>query len=208
MSGPLQRPARSRGLAERAAPAGRVRGVRGRLPLALLLVFAVLLAVAPPAGSASAQSLERARARAVAWAVGQEGHQERGTSNCSSRINRWERQMGLDVPPCRPWCGAFVHQAFLRQGIRLSARLIDPHRTYGDVLAGRRGLQRIAMRDVRRGDILLFRIRRGLRASHMAIVRDRLSGNRVRTAEGNVSHTVALLTRSLSVPVLAARVTG
>lgn len=182
--------------------------MRGRLPLALLLVLAGALALAPPAGPASAQSLERARARAVAWAVGQEGHQERGTSNCSSRITRWERQMGLDVPPCRPWCGAFVHQAFLRQGIRLSARLIDPHRTFGDVLAGRRGLQRIAMRDVRRGDILLFRIRRGLRASHMAIVRDRLSGNRVRTAEGNVSHTVALLTRSLSVPVLAARVTG
>ena len=182
--------------------------MRGRLPLALLLVLAGALSAAPPAGSLPSGSLDSARARAVAWAVGQEGHHERGTSNCSSRIDRWERRMGLDVPPCRPWCGAFVHEAFLRQGIRLSARLIDPDRTFGDVLAGRRGLQRIAMRDVRRGDILLFRIRRGLRASHMAIVRERLPGGRVRTAEGNVSHTVALLTRSLSVPVLAARVTG
>jgi cell wall-associated NlpC family hydrolase len=187
---------------------GRVRRVRGRLPLALLLVLAGALALGPPAGSASAQGLERARARAVAWAVSQEGHHERGTTNCSSRINRWERQMGIDVPPCRPWCGAYVHQAFLRQGIRLSSRLIDPDRSFGDALAGRRGLQRIAIRDVRRGDILFFRIRRGLRASHLAIVRERLSGDRVRTAEGNVSHTVALLTRSLSVPVLAARVTG
>ena len=182
--------------------------MRGRLPLALLLVLAGALALAPPAGSLSARSLESARARAVAWAVSQEGHTERGTSNCSSRIDRWERRMGFDVPPCRPWCGAVVHEAFLRQGIRLSARLIDPHRSFGDALAGRRGLRRIAMTDVRRGDILFFRIRRGLRASHLAIVRERLSGGRVRTAEGNVSHTVALLTRSLSVPVLAARVTG
>jgi hypothetical protein len=182
--------------------------VRGRLPLALLLALAGALAGAAPAGSLPARSLASARAGAVAWAVSQEGHRERGTSNCSSRINRWERRMGLEVPPCRPWCGAFVHEAFLRQGIRLSARLIDPDRSFGDALAGRRGLRRIAMREVRRGDVLFFRIRRGLRASHLAIVRERLSGGRVRTAEGNVSHTVALLTRSLSVPVLAARVTG
>ena len=61
---------------------------------------------------------------------------------------------------------------------------------------------------VRRGDLLFLRIRPGLRASHLAIVRGRLPGNRVRAAEGDVSHTVALPTRSLSVPVLAARVTG
>jgi hypothetical protein len=175
---------------------------------AVLLALAALLVAAPSAGTATQRSLQSVRDRAVAWAVSQEGHAERGTTNCSPRITRWQRQMGLKAPPCEPWCGAYVHQAFLRAGVRLSARIIDPHRSYSDAVAGRRGLQRIAMSEVRKGDLLFFRIRRGLRASHLAIVRERLPGNRVRTAEGNVSHTVVLLTRSLSVPVLAARVTG
>jgi hypothetical protein len=175
---------------------------------AVLLALAVLLVAAPSAGTATQRSLDSVRARAVAWAVAREGHAERGTTNCSPQITRWQRQMGIDAPPCEPWCGAFVHQAFLRAGVRLSRRIIDPHRSYSDAVAGRRGLKRIPMGAVRKGDLLFFRIRRGLRASHLAIVRERLPGNRVRTAEGNVSHTVMLLTRSLSVPVLAARVTG
>ena len=28
--------------------------------------------------------------------------------------------MVLQVPPCRVWCGAFVHQAFRQAGVRLS----------------------------------------------------------------------------------------
>ena len=131
---------------------------------------------APSAGTATQRSLQSVRARAVAWAVSQEGHAERRTTNCSSRITRWQRQMGIDAPPCEPWCGAYVHQAFLRGGVRLSKRIIDPHRSYADAVAGRRGLQRIPMSAVRKGDLLFFRIRRGLRASHLAIVRERPAG--------------------------------
>jgi len=148
------------------------------------------------------------RAQAVAWAVTQADHREQGTTNCSPRIDRWERDMGLGVPPCRPWCGALPHQAFLRAGVRLSARLIDPDRSYGDAIARRRGLRRIAIENVRKGDLLFFAFRRGLRASHMALVRGRPRGGKVRTIEGNIGHHARLLTRGLRYPVLAARVTG
>jgi len=140
--------------------------------------------------------------------VTQVGHHERGTSNRSPRIDAWTRAMGLRVPPARPWCGSFVHEAFRRAGVRLSARLIDPHRSYADARAGRRGLRAIPVGRVRRGDLLFFRIRRGLDASHLAVVRSAPRGGRIATVEGNVSHAVRLKWRGVGVPVLAARVTG
>jgi cell wall-associated NlpC family hydrolase len=116
--------------------------------------------------------------------------------------------MGLKVPPCRVWCGAFVHEAFLQAGIRLSPRLIDPNRSFGDAVAHRRGLRAIPVRSVRRGDLLFYRIRPGLRASHLAIVRDSPTKGYVHTVEGNTSNAVRLNVRGLDVPVLAARVVG
>ncbi len=171
----------------------------------LLAVVLVALPVAVPV-PATAANMERVRADAVAWAVAQAGHRERGTTNCSARIDRWERDMGLRVPPCRPWCGALIHQAFKQAGVRLSARLIDPDRSYADAIAGRRGLRAIKISRVRRGDLLFFAFRRGLRASHVAIVRGAPNGGKVRTVEGNVAHAVRLKTRGLRYAVLAARV--
>lgn len=176
------------------------------LPLALALVAAAL--ALPGAAPVGAQDLASVRAEAVAWAVTQNGHRETGTSNCSTRITRWQRDMGLRVPPCRPWCGAFVHQAFKRAGLRLSARLIDPDRSYEDAVAGRRGLRRIPIGSVRTGDLLFFAFRPGLKASHIALVRGAPRGGVVRTVEGNISHTVRLKTRGLRYAVLAARVSG
>ena len=147
------------------------------------------------------------RAATVRWAVTQTGVHERGTSNCAPAIDRWTRRMGLPARPCRPWCGAFVHQAFLRGGVRLSARIIDPDRSYGDAVAGRRHLRAIAVGSVRPGDLLFFAFRPGLRASHLAIVRSRPRAGRVATVEGNVGHAVRLKRRGLRYTVLAARVT-
>lgn len=183
---------------------------RPRLRLRLAAPVAVLAAVAvpgPPAASA-ADDLDAARDTAVKWAMTQVGHREKGTSNRSARIDRWTRAMGLRVPPARPWCGSFVHEAFRQGGVDLSARLIDPHRSFQDARAGRRGLKAITVEDVRRGDLLFFRIRPGLLASHLAIVRDRPSDGRIPTVEGNVGHHTRALTRGVGVPVLAARVTG
>lgn len=160
------------------------------------------------AGTADAKDLHRARERAVSWAVAQAPHRERGTTNCSPRIDRWVRDMGLRVPPCRPWCGALIHQAFRRAGVRLSVRLIDPDRSYADAVARRRGLRAIAIGRVRKGDLLFFRFRAGLRASHVALVRGTPKGGKVRTVEGNVAHAVRLKTRGLRYAVLAARVVG
>jgi hypothetical protein len=167
-----------------------------------LAVLVALMMAAPAQAATDAQ-----RHEAVRWAVSQAGYHELGTSNCGNRIDTWMRNMGLAPRPCRAWCGAFVHEAFRRAGIDLSARLIDPDRTYDDVIRGRRGVRRIAKSAVRPGDILLYAIRRDLKASHMAIVRTRPSHGRVRTIEGNTSHAVRLKTRALSYPVLAARVT-
>lgn len=146
------------------------------------------------------------REKAVRWALSQVGVRERGTTNCAPRINRWTSAMGLSHDPCPRWCGAFVHQAFLQGGVRLSSRLIDPDRSYEDAIAGRRGLRRIAISKVRRGDILFFAFRRGLKASHEAIVTGRPGGGYADTVEGNVEHAVRIKRRGLRYPVLAARV--
>ena len=149
---------------------------------------------------------EAMRARAVAWAMAQAGHHERGTTNCSPRINRWTKAMGLSRDPCPRWCGAFVHQAFLQAGVRLSSRLIDPDRSFEDAVAGRRGLRRISVLSVRRGDILFFAFRPRLKASHLAIVTSIPKAGYANTAEGNVGHAVRLNRRGVRYAVLAARV--
>ena len=144
----------------------------------------------------------------VRWAEKQAGLTEDGTSNCSRAINRWTRDMGLKVPPCRPWCGAFVHQAVLRGGTRLSRRFIDPERVYDDIRNNRRGLRRIAVGSVRRGDIVLFNFT-GTHASHIEIVRGRPgSDGRIPVVGGNVSHRVELNRRGMQFVVIAARVVG
>ena len=168
--------------------------------IALLPLLLILLT--PTAAEAS-----RGADRAVEWASKHVGMRETGKTNCSPSINRWERAMGLKVPPCRPWCGAFVHQAILRGGVKLSARLIDPARTASDAAAGRRGLKQINPKNVRKGDILLFAFSRkpGV-ASHMALVRGRPSNGRVLTYEGNVAHASVATSRKLSIAVMAVRV--
>ena len=176
-----------------------------RSPVAAALVAATCL-LFPSVAAPAKLSGEAMRSHAARWAESQAGYHERGQSNCGARINKWTRAMGLK--PCPRWCGAFVHQAFLQAGVNLSSRMIDPDRTYDDIVANRRGLRRIAITSVRRGDILLFAFRPRLKASHMAIVRARPSGGRVQTVEGNVAHAVRLKVRGLQYPVLAARVVG
>jgi hypothetical protein len=178
--------------------------MRRRLATVALLLAAAIAPGASPAGAADGTSAMREAA--VDWAVAQVGTQERGTSNCSPAIDRWERNMGLPVPPCRVWCGAFVHEAFLQAGVNLSARLIDPDRSYGDAVAGKRGLKRIALSQIRRGDIVFYAFRPDLRASHLAIARGRPSANALETVEGNTSNAVRLERRGLQYAVLAARV--
>ena len=193
----------------RRARAGAIIQRVSRRPLAIAVALALLLGAAvactaAPAGAAGDPSA--IRTAAVDWAVAQAGTQERGTSNCSPKIDGWERDMGLAVPPCRSWCGAFVHEAFLRAGVCLSARLIDPDRFYRDALAGIRGLQRISVSQIRRGDVVFYDFRPGLRASHLAIARARPRGGSLDTVEGNVSNAVRVETRGLRYIVLAARV--
>jgi hypothetical protein len=189
-----------------AAREGHHPRMRRRLAAIVLVLAAAIVPGASPAGAADATSAKREAA--VDWAVAQVGTHERGTSNCSPAIDRWERNMGLPVPPCRVWCGAFVHEAFLQAGIDLSARLIDPDRSYGDALAGKRGLKRIALSQIRRGDIVFYAFRPHLRASHLAIALERPRGDALDTVEGNSSNAVRLERRGLQYAVLAARVVG
>jgi len=181
-----------------------------RRRLAALLAFAVcaaaLAALVPAAGGASDTS-DSVRQAALAWAVKQVGVREAGTSNCSPVIDRWERAMGLRLPPCRVWCGAFVHQAYLRAGVRLSERMIDPHRAYQDAVAGRRHLRRIAISDIRPGDIVFYKFREGVLASHEGLARARPKDGILDTVEGNTSNAVRLQSRGTRFIVLAARVT-
>jgi hypothetical protein len=162
--------------------------------------------LAATAGNAT-DTRSTVRQAALAWAIKQKGTKERGTTNCSPTIDRWQREMGLKVPPCRVWCGAFVHQAYMRAGVRLSARLIDPDRSYDDAIAGRRHLRRIAVSAVRPGDILFYKFRDGVRASHLALARSKPYDGKLDTVEGNTSHAVRFETRGTRYVVLAARVT-
>jgi hypothetical protein len=118
-----------------------------RLTTALLAVGATLAAATPAAGGAVVT--RAAPAAAVTWAMSQVGTRERGTTNCSAKINRWERNMGLRVPPCRVWCGAFVHEAYLQAGVRLSARLIDPDRSCARRTSRSRAGARVTARWIR-----------------------------------------------------------
>ena len=181
--------------------------------IALLAAFAACAVVGagvlllPSASGAARDTSDAVRGAALAWAVKQNGIAERGTTNCSPVIDRWERDMGLRLPPCRVWCGAFVHQAYLRAGVRLSRRLIDPHRSFSDAVAGRRHLRKIAVSDIRPGDIVFYKFRAGVRASHLAIARSTPQDGSLDTVEGNTSNAVRLETRGTQYIVLAARVT-
>ena len=180
--------------------------------IALLAAFAACAVgvgalLLPNASGAARDTSDTVRASALAWAVKQVGIAERGTTNCSPVIDRWERDMGLKLPPCRVWCGAFVHQAYLRAGVRLSRRLIDPHRSFADAVAGRRHLRKIAISDIRPGDIVFYKFRAGVRASHLALARSTPKDGSLDTVEGNTSNAVRLETRGTQYIVLAARVT-
>ena len=142
------------------------------------------------------------------WAQTQIGHRENGTSNCSPRITRWLRDMGISAPPCQAWCGAFVHQAYKQAGVKLSRRLIDPDKAWADARSGRRGLKRIDRDDVKPGDIMFFKYRTGVRASHVGIVvKAPNSKGIVETVEGNVGHRVQRELHRAGFAVGAARVT-
>lgn len=179
-----------------------------RFPVLIVaaLVCTALGALVPTAGSATDAGSSQ-RERAVGWAVAQNGTKERGTTNCSPTIDRWQRDMGLKVPPCRVWCGAFVHQAYKRAGINLSSRLIDPDRSYDDAIAGRRHLRKISVSAIGPGDIVFYKFRDGVRASHLALARAKPSNGKLETVEGNTSNAVRLETRGTQYIVLAARVT-
>jgi hypothetical protein len=180
--------------------------------IALLVAFAACAVgggalLLPGASGATRDTSDTVREAALGWAVKQVGTTERGTTNCSPVIDRWERDMGLRLPPCRVWCGAFVHQAYLRAGVRLSRRLIDPHRSFADAVAARRHLRKIAIADIRPGDIVFYKFRAGVRASHLALARAKPHDGSLDTVEGNTSNAVRLETRGTQYIVLAARVT-
>ncbi len=190
----------------KAPAAGIMSLMLNRLTIAALVLAASFAVPGSLAGGASGSA--SVRASATSWAVAQAGLHEVGTSNCGPQINRWQRQMGLKVPPCRVWCGAFVHQAFRQAGVQLSRRLIDPHVSYADAVANRRGLRSIPVSRIQRGDIVFYKFREGMRASHLGIARARPSGGMLATVEGNTSHAVRLERRGVQYIVLAARVTG
>ena len=100
-----------------------------------------------------------------------------------------------------------MHQAYLRAGVRLSRRLIDPHRSYYDAVNGRRHLRKIAISAIRPGDIVFYKFRNGVRASHLALARSRPKNGMLDTVEGNVDNASSMQSRGTKYIVLAARVT-
>ena len=177
--------------------------VRRGLLLLLVVLISHLAAASAPAGARDRRRRRDPRPR------GRVGRQAGGDPGARHhQLLAQDRPLDPRHGPAAVpgWCGAFVHQAFLRAGLRLSARMIDPDRAYLDAVAGRRHLRRIPIGSVRAGDLLFFAFRPGLRASHIALVRSRPRAGSVATVEGNVSNAVRLDRRGLRYPVLAARV--
>jgi hypothetical protein len=182
---------------------------RTRLLSIVVAGLAIVTVAAPGAAGASvpARTADEIRKDAASWAADQVGVREIGFSDCGRLVSAWQRDMGFRTPPCRAWCGAFVHAAFLHAGLRLSQRMISPHHTYYDAIAGRRHMRRIPVRSVRPGDILLFAYEEGLKASHFGVVTQGFdSQGFVRTVEGNDGNAVRREIHRAEVIVLAARV--
>jgi hypothetical protein len=180
-----------------------------RLTATLLVAGAGVAAM--PASAGRPAKLLKARTpiaeRAAEWAARQRGVHEIGSTNCGRTVERWERNTGVTVPPCREWCGAFVHEAFLQAGLRLSVRFLDPQKVLFDARADRRHLRLIAPRYLHRGDIALMLYRRDKLASHEAVVlRHRAGSPWVVTAEGNTGNRVQIKTHNLAIFVGALRV--
>jgi cell wall-associated NlpC family hydrolase len=181
--------------------------IPGHTPAVPATALAIALAAFsphPPAVSPGPREL------AVRWAVRQVGVHEDGTTNCGQAVERWQRNAGWDLPPCRPWCGAFVHEAFRQGGIELRSAFLYPERVLDDARAGRRGLHTIRVRRVRRGDLVIYKWPgSGDRADHFGIVTRayRAGSGVVHSVEGNTSQAVRAQTRPLQNVVTGVRVT-
>jgi cell wall-associated NlpC family hydrolase len=175
------------------------------MPSAFPAIALAALAVAPPAAAAAPSPREQA----VRWAVRQVGVHEIGETNCGRLVERWQRNAGWRLPPCRPWCGAFVHEAFLQAGIDLRSAFLFPQRVLDDARANRRGLRAIPVRRVRRGDLVIYKWPgTGDRADHFGIVTRayRAGSGIVHTVEGNTGQAVRAHGRPIVFAVSGVRV--
>jgi hypothetical protein len=173
--------------------------------------LALFLLVPGTAGGLPRRAATPQAERAVRWALSQVGVREVGTSNCGPTIDRWQRRAGWRVPPCHKWCGAFVHEAWLQAGADLHSGFLDPERVLDDALAGRNGLRAIPVRQVRRGDLVIFRWGgHATRADHFGIVTRgyRLGDATVSTVDGNSGNAVKRGRRSLAFAVTGVRVSA
>jgi cell wall-associated NlpC family hydrolase len=181
-----------------------------RAALAALAALVPPAVVAAPAGGAPAPGAATPQAEsAVRWALSQVGVRERGESNCGGTVERWQRRAGWRVPPCHKWCGAFVHEAFLQAGLDLPSSFLRPEDVLDDARAHRRGLRAIPIRQVRRGDLVIYRWgTTPQRADHFGIATRRLApgATMVRTVDGNSGNAVNVSWRSLRYVVTAVRV--
>jgi hypothetical protein len=175
----------------------------------LLATVLAILAVAAPAPAAPPGAATPQAERALRWALTQVGVQELGSSNCGRTVVRWQRRAGWRVPPCHEWCGAFVHEAFLRAGLNLPSSFLRPEDVLDDARAGRNRLRALPVRSVRRGDLVIYRW--GIddsRADHFGIVVRRIppGAATVTTVDGNAGNAVAVGRRSLGYAVTGVRV--
>ena len=177
--------------------------------LALTVACAAAALTAAPAHAAPPGAATPQAERAVRWALAQVGVREIGNTNCGRTVVRWQRRAGWTVPPCHEWCGAFVHEAFLQAGLNLRSGFLNPEDVLDDARAGLRGLRTIPVRQVRRGDLVIYRWGdTPARADHFGIVthRYRPGDLYVRTVDGNSGNMVQLGRRSLRYVVTGVRV--
>lgn len=134
-----------------------------------------------------------ARNKATDWFVERAGRTESpaGSNRNSEWLDAWQLECGH--APFRsgeqgwPWCGVGVHAAYLHgAGINLSNGVIGSWFLLENSAAGTNGFRRIASKDARRGDIVLFFAPGG--PEHIGMLRAHYEGGgKLLTIEANTS---------------------
>jgi hypothetical protein len=128
--------------------------------------------------------------RAAEWALAYAGRTESYLADTTQELDEWGARTGLSGDDFE-WCGVFVHEAFWKAGVDLASEIRSTDWVYQTMSnGGSTHLQRVAINDARRGDILLIDWpNSGDNADHLALVVNDVkdSDTSVNTISGNTT---------------------
>ncbi len=126
-------------------------------------------------------------ARATEWAIAYAGRTQGYLANTTQELDQWTARTGLTGDNF-DWCGIYVHEAYWKAGQDLADGIRSTDWLFGVMAAGGTAhLQRVAINNIRRGDILLIDWpQQGDAHDHIALATsDHDGGTSITTISGN-----------------------